>query len=171
MKHVGIKQARQELPDLIDRAEAGEEIMITRQGKPVAKLVGVPKTLKALPSLTQFRTEIGRTGTPAGTVAARRTQCPVKQAMSTRVSLAPTTVPNLSAARPKPHYGKLKLPVISLFSEVEFCSLLWRKRRLKELTEGQMSAWFSTSSVPMPRRVLTAAQSLTSRTFPHCSQG
>jgi len=65
MKHVGIKQARQELPDLIDRAEAGEEIMITRQGKPVAKLVAAPKTLKALPSLTQFRKEIGRTGTPA----------------------------------------------------------------------------------------------------------
>ncbi len=39
--------------------------MITRQGKPVAKLVAAPKTLKALPSLTQFRKEIGRTGTPA----------------------------------------------------------------------------------------------------------
>ena len=65
MKHVGIKQARQELPDLIDRAEAGEEIMITRQGKPVAKLVAAPKNLKALPSLAQFRREIGRSGTPA----------------------------------------------------------------------------------------------------------
>ena len=64
MKHVGIKQARQELPDLIDRAEAGEEIMITRQGKPVAKLVAAPKNLKALPSLAQFRREIGRSGTP-----------------------------------------------------------------------------------------------------------
>jgi antitoxin (DNA-binding transcriptional repressor) of toxin-antitoxin stability system len=58
-------RARQELPDLIDRAEAVEEIMIIRQGKPVAKLVAAPKTIKALPSLTQFRKEIGRTGTPA----------------------------------------------------------------------------------------------------------
>ena len=65
MKHIGIKQARQELPDLIDRAEAGEEIMITRQGIPVAKLVAAPRALKALPSLAQFRRQIGRTGTAA----------------------------------------------------------------------------------------------------------
>ena len=55
MKHVGIKQARQELSGLIDRAEAGEEVIITRQGKPVAKLIAAPKGLKALPSLTEFR--------------------------------------------------------------------------------------------------------------------
>jgi prevent-host-death family protein len=65
VKHVGIKQARQELPDLIDRAEAGEEIMITRQGIPVAKLVAAPKSLKTLPSLAQFRRQIGRIGTAA----------------------------------------------------------------------------------------------------------
>lgn len=65
MKHVGIKQARQELPDLIDRAEAGEEIMITRQGKPVAKLVAAPKTVKALPSLAQFRRGIAQAGSAA----------------------------------------------------------------------------------------------------------
>jgi prevent-host-death family protein len=65
MKHIGIKQARQELPDLIDRAEAGEEVIITRQGKPVAKLVAAPKTRKPLPSLADFRKDIGVTGTPA----------------------------------------------------------------------------------------------------------
>ncbi|MGO9933935.1 MAG: type II toxin-antitoxin system Phd/YefM family antitoxin [Steroidobacteraceae bacterium] len=65
MKHVGIKQARQELPGLIDRAEAGEEVIITRQGKPVAKLIAAPKTSKPLPSLRDFRNGIGRTGTPA----------------------------------------------------------------------------------------------------------
>lgn len=65
MKHVGIKQARQELPDLIDRAEAGEEIIITRQGKPVAKLVAAPKIRKPLPSLAEFRKDMGRAGTPA----------------------------------------------------------------------------------------------------------
>jgi len=61
VKHVGIKQARQELPDLIDRAEAGEEIVINspRQGR-VAKLVPAPKPVKSLPSLTQFRQGIGR---------------------------------------------------------------------------------------------------------------
>jgi uncharacterized protein len=35
---------------------------------------------------------------------------------------------------------QIKNPVISLLSEVEFCSLLSRKWRLKELTERQMSA-------------------------------
>jgi len=65
MRHIGIKQARQELPDLIDRAEAGEEIVITRQGKPVAKLVAAPKPHKLLPSLAEFRGAMGRLGTPA----------------------------------------------------------------------------------------------------------
>jgi prevent-host-death family protein len=64
MKHVGIKQARQELPGLIDRAEAGEEVIITRQGKPVAKLVAAPKTSKPLPSLSEFRKRKGSGGTP-----------------------------------------------------------------------------------------------------------
>jgi prevent-host-death family protein len=65
MKHIGIKQARQELPSLIDRAEAGEEVIITRQGKPVAKLIAAPKTLKPLPSLKEFRSGIGKAGTSA----------------------------------------------------------------------------------------------------------
>jgi len=64
MKHIGIKQARQELPGLIDRAEAGEEVIITRQGKPVAKLVAAPKTLRPLPSLNEFRSAL-KIGTPA----------------------------------------------------------------------------------------------------------
>jgi prevent-host-death family protein len=65
MKQVGIKQARQELPDLIDRAEAGEEIIITRQGKAVARLVAAPRAPKALPSLKDFRRGIGNAGTSA----------------------------------------------------------------------------------------------------------
>jgi prevent-host-death family protein len=65
MKQVGIKQARQELPDLINRAEAGEEIIITRQGKAVARLVAAPRTIKALPSLKDFRRGIGEAGTSA----------------------------------------------------------------------------------------------------------
>jgi prevent-host-death family protein len=55
MKQVGVKQARQELPGLIDMAEAGEEVVITRQGKPVARLIAATKSLKALPSLANFR--------------------------------------------------------------------------------------------------------------------
>jgi len=65
MKHVDIKQARQELPDLIDMAEAGEEVIITRRGKPVAKLVAATKNRKLLPSLAEFRNDMSRAGTPA----------------------------------------------------------------------------------------------------------
>ena len=65
MKHIGIKQARQQLPDLVDRAEAGEEIIITRQGQPVAKLVAAPRARKALPSLAEFRQALGPCGTSA----------------------------------------------------------------------------------------------------------
>ena len=68
MKHVGIKQARQELAALIDRAEAGEEVVITRQGRPVAKLVAAPKDRKPLPSLADFRGRLGRTGSPSVTL-------------------------------------------------------------------------------------------------------
>lgn len=65
MKHVGIKQARQELPDLVDRAEAGEEIVITRQGRPVAKITAIPRSPRALPSLARFRQTLRDNGTPA----------------------------------------------------------------------------------------------------------
>jgi len=65
MKQIGIKQARQTLPDLIDRAEAGEEITITRQGKPVARLIAAPRIHKPLPSLAEFREHLGKHGTPA----------------------------------------------------------------------------------------------------------
>lgn len=65
MKHVGIKQAREALPDLVHRAEAGEEIVITRQGKAVARLVAAKRTPQALPPLREFRDSLGAGGTPA----------------------------------------------------------------------------------------------------------
>jgi prevent-host-death family protein len=39
MKHVGIFEAKTHLSNLIDEVEKGREIVITRHGKPVAKLV------------------------------------------------------------------------------------------------------------------------------------
>ena len=38
MKHVSIKDAKDRLPALARQAEAGERIVITRNGKPVAEL-------------------------------------------------------------------------------------------------------------------------------------
>jgi prevent-host-death family protein len=39
MKRVNIHQAKTELSKLVERAEAGEEVIIARAGKPAAKLV------------------------------------------------------------------------------------------------------------------------------------
>jgi prevent-host-death family protein len=44
MKQVNIHEAKTELSKLVDRAEAGEEIVIARAGKPAAKLVPVTKS-------------------------------------------------------------------------------------------------------------------------------
>jgi prevent-host-death family protein len=39
MKHVGIFEAKTHLSSLVDEVEKGREVIITRHGKPVAKLV------------------------------------------------------------------------------------------------------------------------------------
>ena len=65
MKYIGIRLARAKFSELVDRAEAGEEIVITRQGRAVARLVGTPRAPKALPTLQEFRRTLGRDGTPA----------------------------------------------------------------------------------------------------------
>lgn len=44
MKQVNIHEAKTELSKFVERAEAGEEIVIARAGKPAAKLVPVTKS-------------------------------------------------------------------------------------------------------------------------------
>ena len=39
MNEIGLFEAKNKLSELVDRAERGEEVTITRRGKPVAKLV------------------------------------------------------------------------------------------------------------------------------------
>ena len=41
MDEIGAFEAKNKLSELLDRAERGEEVVITRRGKPVAKLVPV----------------------------------------------------------------------------------------------------------------------------------
>lgn len=41
MKEVGVYEAKTHLPRLLDEVEHGEEVTITRHGKPVARLVPV----------------------------------------------------------------------------------------------------------------------------------
>lgn len=65
MRHIGIKEVRQNLRELIERVEHGERVVITRQGQAVAQLVPALRQPKELPSLKEFRKGIGRNGTPA----------------------------------------------------------------------------------------------------------
>jgi prevent-host-death family protein len=44
MAQVGMHEAKTKLSQLVERAEAGEEILIARNGKPVARLVPVAST-------------------------------------------------------------------------------------------------------------------------------
>jgi prevent-host-death family protein len=44
MAQVGMHEAKTKLSQLVERAEAGEEIVIARNGKPVARLVPVAST-------------------------------------------------------------------------------------------------------------------------------
>lgn len=44
MEQVNIHQAKTQLSRLVERAEAGEEIIIARSGKPIAKLVPIGPT-------------------------------------------------------------------------------------------------------------------------------
>jgi prevent-host-death family protein len=65
VNRIVIKQAREALTELVHRAEAGQEIVITRHGRAVARLVGAPRAPKALPTLRESRRGLGREGTPA----------------------------------------------------------------------------------------------------------
>jgi len=57
MKNVSVADAKAHLSELIERAEAGDEICITRRGKPVARLTAAkakrePIDIDALRALT-----------------------------------------------------------------------------------------------------------------------
>ena len=43
-KHINIYDAKTRLSELVDRAESGEEIVIAKAGRPVARLVPIGKT-------------------------------------------------------------------------------------------------------------------------------
>ena len=42
-----LREAKARLSELVERAAAGEEVLITVRGKPRARLIGVPKTSQA----------------------------------------------------------------------------------------------------------------------------
>ena len=63
MLEVNVKESRSNLSSLLDRVERGEEILIKRRGKKIARLVSSENN-KLLPSLQNFRVSIKSTGDP-----------------------------------------------------------------------------------------------------------
>jgi prevent-host-death family protein len=67
---LGVFDAKAQFSQLIDRAEAGEEIVITRHGRPVAKLGPVTARISAaereaiLKETAALRAEIAENGPP-----------------------------------------------------------------------------------------------------------
>jgi len=74
VKTVGVREARRRLGELVDAAERGESVIITRWGREVARLGPVaPQGERRLPDLSEFRQRIQVRGEPLSkTVAALR---------------------------------------------------------------------------------------------------
>ena len=54
---IALAEAKAHLSQILDRVEAGEELVITRRGKPVARVVPVLQPVVPLPSLAAFRAQ------------------------------------------------------------------------------------------------------------------
>jgi len=61
---INAKEARGKLSALLKRVEKGDEIVVVRRGKQVARLVPFQKKEKRLPQLREFRASIKVKGEP-----------------------------------------------------------------------------------------------------------
>ena len=59
MAEVGVSQLRRELKEWLDRARAGDEVVVTDRGRPVARLSGIDTT-----SLLEQLTAVGQLSRP-----------------------------------------------------------------------------------------------------------
>ena len=57
MLKVNVKEVRNKLSSLLDKVETGEEVIITRRGNTIAKIVPTERS-KELPNLKEFRAKI-----------------------------------------------------------------------------------------------------------------
>jgi len=72
---VSLTEVKSKLHSILAHVEKGEEIVILRRGKKVARIVPPKKELKPLPSLKDFRASIRVSGEPlSSTVARTRSQ-------------------------------------------------------------------------------------------------
>ena len=59
---INVKEARSKISSLLDKTQKGEEVVIVRRGKRVARLVPVDNIEKRLPDLRSFRNSISIKG-------------------------------------------------------------------------------------------------------------
>ncbi len=68
MEIVSVAATKAHLSELLTRIERGEEIVITRRGKPVARLSPIRQAKKPVSSLQEFRDQLPRQKIPASDV-------------------------------------------------------------------------------------------------------
>ncbi|MEJ7667171.1 MAG: type II toxin-antitoxin system prevent-host-death family antitoxin [Casimicrobiaceae bacterium] len=66
MKTVSVAAAKAQLSDLLEQVAAGEEVLITRHGKPIARVIPLEAPRKPLPPLASFRAQFPLLRKPAG---------------------------------------------------------------------------------------------------------
>jgi prevent-host-death family protein len=64
MREISAKEARGKLSSLLKSVEVGEEVVILRRGKRIARLVPAEKKQVRLPTLKEFRASIRINGEP-----------------------------------------------------------------------------------------------------------
>jgi prevent-host-death family protein len=65
MLTVTLVEAKTRLSQLLDRVEAGEEVLITRHGRPAARLAAVSPPKQPVPDLSAFRAKMPRLRKPS----------------------------------------------------------------------------------------------------------
>jgi antitoxin (DNA-binding transcriptional repressor) of toxin-antitoxin stability system len=61
-------EAKAHLSELLDKVESGEEVVITRHGRPVAQMSALARPKRPLRSLTSFRAKMPRLRKPSATL-------------------------------------------------------------------------------------------------------
>ena len=68
MVTVSVAQAKARLSELINTVEGGEEVLITRRGKAVARVSAAQPKKQRLPDLTEFRASLPKPRVPLSRV-------------------------------------------------------------------------------------------------------
>jgi len=69
--NISVKEARSRFSAILSQAEEGEEIVIMRRGKPIARLSPIVEKKQRLPSLKEFRASIKVVGEPLSSTVIR----------------------------------------------------------------------------------------------------